>query len=51
MTHLSEHLGRTVEATNYSMSFSFKNGFSSSSVNQKTNQPPKVIGKDPMVQS
>jgi len=47
MTPLSEHL---VEATNYSLSFSFKNGSSSSSVHQKTNHPPKVIGKDPMAQ-
>jgi len=47
MTPLPEHLGRTVEATN----FSFKNGSSSSSAHEKTNHPPKVSGKDPMAQS
>jgi hypothetical protein len=51
MTPLPKHLGRTVEATNYSLSFNFKNGSSSSSVHQKTNHPPKVIGKDPMAHS
>ena len=48
MTPLPEHW---VEATNYSLSVSFKNRSISFSVHQKINYPPKVIGKDLMAQS